>query len=129
MRIKVEIAPGELLDKLSILEIKAERISDPDKLRHIRAERETLAASRSGAIAASPEIDALFAELRAVNSALWDIEDDIRVLERNGDFGTEFVRLARSVYRTNDRRAEIKRDINRILGSDIAEEKSYEEFE
>lgn len=129
MRIKVEIAPGELLDKLSILEIKAERISDPDKLRHVRAERETLAASRNGAIPASPEIDALFAELRAVNSALWEIEDNIRVLERNGDFGTEFVSLARSVYRTNDRRAEIKRDINRILGSDIAEEKSYEEFE
>lgn len=128
MRIMVEIAPGELLDKLSILEIKSERIRDPEKLRYVRAEYESLAASRDRNVPDTAEIGTLCAELKAANAALWDIEDRLRVLEREGEFGEEFVKLARSVYLTNDRRAEIKRRINIMLNSDIAEAKSYEAY-
>jgi hypothetical protein len=128
MRIEVEIAPGELFDKLTILEIKSERISDAEKLRHVRAERESLEMARDRDVAPSPELDALYAELKALNEALWDIEDRLRVLERAGDFGADFVGLARSVYITNDRRAAVKLRINRMLGSDIAEAKSYEAY-
>lgn len=128
MRVRVEIAPGELFDKLSILEIKTERIRDPEKLRHVQAEYECLLAGRDLYLPASWKLDALFAELKSVNEALWDIEDRLRAHERKGDFGEEFVCLARSVYRTNDRRAEIKRRINRMLHSDIAEAKSYEAY-
>lgn len=128
MRIEVEIAPGELFDKLTILEIKSERISDAEKLRHVRAERESLERARGRDIPPSPELDALYAELKALNEALWDIEDRLRVLERAGDFDEAFVGLARSVYITNDRRAAVKLRINRMLGSDIAEAKSYEAY-
>lgn len=128
MRISVEIAPGELLDKISILEIKRERISAPEKLVHILAERETLERSRLAAGIDTPEIEALRAELKSVNEALWDIEDRLRVLERERSFDDDFVQLARSVYLTNDRRAAIKLKINDLLGSDIAEAKSYESY-
>lgn len=128
MRVRVEIAPGELFDKLSILEIKTERIRDPDRLRHVQAEYECLLAGREFYLPASWKLEALFAELKCVNEELWDIEDRLRVHERSGDFGEEFVRLARSVYLTNDRRAEIKWRINRMLKSDIAEAKSYEPY-
>jgi len=128
LRISVEIAPGELLDKISILEIKRERISSPEKLTHIVAEWETLERSRLAAGIASPEVDALRAELKSVNETLWDIEDRLRVLERGRTFDDDFVQLARSVYLTNDRRAAIKLKINDLLGSDIAEAKSYESY-
>lgn len=128
MRISVEIAPGEVLDKLSILEIKSERIQDAENLRFVHAERDSLMASCVRTIPRSPELDALSRQLKEVNAALWDVEDRLRTLERNGDFGEEFVRLARSVYRTNDRRAAIKREINLLLKSDIAEAKSYEAY-
>ncbi len=133
--VRVEIAPGELFDKLSILEIKTERIQDPEKLRQVQAEYESLLASRDLHLSASRKLDtlvsgldALIAELRAVNASLWEIEDRLRVHERDEDFGEDFIRLARSVYRTNDRRAEIKRQINLMLKSDIVEAKSYESY-
>lgn len=128
MRITVEVAPGEFFDKLSILEIKSQRISDPEKLAHVRAELESLEKSRRQEALLSEELDRLYAELKVVNESLWDIEDNLRALERDGNFGKKFVALARSVYLTNDRRAALKREINLMLNSDIAEAKSYEAY-
>ena len=121
----VEIAPGELIDKITILRIKDERIADAAKRANVRAELDTLEAARRAALPDDPEIDRLEAGLKAVNEALWEIEDAIRDCEREGDFGPRFVELARSVYRTNDRRAELKRAVNLHLGSRLVEEKSY----
>jgi hypothetical protein len=119
------IAPGELLDKITILEIKAERIKDPDKLRNVRAELSLLSESRERSIIDPGGLAELTAELKAVNEALWQIEDEIRACEFTGDFGPRFIELARSVYQQNDRRAAVKRRINERLGSRIIEEKSY----
>jgi hypothetical protein len=123
--ILVLTAPGELVDKITILEIKTERIQDAGKLKNVRLELETLAAARDQSLAPSPELAALTAELKRMNAALWDIEDQIRDCERRQDFGPEFIRLARSVYHSNDRRAAVKREINELLGSALIEEKSY----
>jgi hypothetical protein len=123
--VSIEIAPGELIDKITILEIKLERIKDGDKLANVRQEHDTLVQSRDAAIEAPPELDLLSAELKAANEALWDIEDDIRDCERQKDFGEPFVQLARSVYISNDKRAALKREINELLGSSLIEEKSY----
>lgn len=123
--ITVEIAPGELIDKITILEIKAERIADPAKRNNVMIELETLAAARDRALPRSARLTELTAALKQVNAELWDIEDDIRDCERNRDFGPAFIELARSVYHTNDRRAAFKRDINMLLQSRIVEEKSY----
>lgn len=125
MRVTIQIAPGELLDKLTILSIKAERITDPGKLASVRREAEMLQAARESTLPPLPGLDGLVEELRAVNAKLWDIEDDIRRHEQRRDFGPDFVGLARAVYQTNDLRAEIKHRINDLLGTDIAEEKSY----
>jgi tetratricopeptide (TPR) repeat protein len=127
--IAVEIAAGELIDKITILQIKAERISDPDKLRNIRSELAALSATRDRALPVSPELAAMTQDLRAVNEALWAIEDEIRLCERNKDFGPRFVELARAVYRQNDQRSALKRRINLLLRSSVIEEKSYEEYE
>lgn len=123
--IRIEVSPGELLDKISILEIKSERIADPAKLRNIRHEFELYRDIRARAIPGGAAIEALVRDLKAVNEALWEIEDAIRECEGKRDFGPRFVELARSVYRTNDRRAAIKREINLLCGSAIVEEKSY----
>ena len=123
--ILVLTAPGELVDKITILEIKTERIQDAGKLKNVRLELETLAAARDQALAPSPELATLTAELKRMNEALWDIEDQIRDCERREDFGPEFIRLARAVYHSNDRRAAVKRQINERLGSALIEEKSY----
>jgi tetratricopeptide (TPR) repeat protein len=123
--VAAEIAPGELIDKITILEIKTERLRDPDRLRHVRTELALLLSAQARAVPMSPALAALTADLRAVNEALWQIEDDIRLCERAGDFGPRFIELARSVYRTNDRRGVLKRRINELLGSDLVEEKSY----
>jgi hypothetical protein len=123
--VTVGVAPGELIDKLTILEIKAERVTDPQKRAHVRHEQELVAAAVDGAIVASAELVALRSELRGVNEALWDIEEAIRACDRGGDFGAEFVALAQSVYRTNDHRAAIKRRINELLHSELVEEKEY----
>jgi hypothetical protein len=121
----VEIAPGELIDKITILEIKRARIADDAKLAHVRAELAALEAARDRALAPSDELARLTAELRAVNEALWQVEDDLRACERAADFGPRFVELARSVYRRNDERAALKRQINELLGAAFSEQKSY----
>ncbi|HUY33777.1 MAG TPA: tetratricopeptide repeat protein [Pirellulales bacterium] len=123
--ITVEVAPGELLDKLTILRIKNRRITDPARLRNVRAELGVLEAARAASLGDSPELTELTAQLTAVNESLWDIEDEIRVCEQAGDFGPRFVELARGVYHRNDHRAVVKRQINELLGSTLIEEKSY----
>ena len=121
----VPTAPGELIDKLTILRLKAEKISDTAKLAHVRHEREILQSIADRAIPQSAELTRLWDELYEVNADLWAIEDDIRALEAASDFGAGFIALARSVYITNDRRAAIKKEINLLLGSSLVEEKSY----
>jgi tetratricopeptide (TPR) repeat protein len=121
----VEIAPGELIDKITILEIKTERIADPHKRQSVQRELAVLLAARDRSVPSSAELDRLTGELRAVNAALWEIEDEIRRCEQAQDFGPRFVELARSVYRSNDHRAALKRQVNELLGSSLKEEKSY----
>jgi hypothetical protein len=125
--IEVPVSWGELIDKITILEIKSERISDVAKLGNVRKELDLLK-SRLGVRAGQPEVSRLTDELRSVNGSLWDIEDEIRVCENAGDFGSRFVELARSIYITNDRRADLKRELNMVLGSDLVEEKSYQAY-
>lgn len=124
-RILIPVSPGELVDKLTILEIKSARIDDRAKLRNVEVERAALETVAETALPASAAIDALRKDLRAINERLWAIEDEIREEEAAGRFGDRFVELARSVYRENDRRAALKRRINIELGSEIIEEKSY----
>ncbi|MBT7943549.1 MAG: hypothetical protein HN719_09365 [Alphaproteobacteria bacterium] len=124
----IEIAPGELIDKITILEIKLERIADAGKLANVRHEHDTLIKARDAVIEATTELDRLSADLKTANEALWDIEDDIRDCERDKDFGDTFVQLARSVYISNDKRAALKREINELLGSSLIEEKSYADY-
>lgn len=126
--IKIEVAPGELLDKLTILAIKLERIEDPGKRANVKVEFDVLDAARRDALPHTTELERLIGELRAANEALWDIEDQIRDCEREKDFGPRFVELARAVYHTNDRRAAIKKAINLHLGSHLVEEKSYSAY-
>ena len=128
MQLSIPVAPGELLDKLTILEIKAERIADPDKLANVRRELELLDSVWREAGQENDEIASLRADLKQVNEALWQIEDDIRDEEREGRFGERFIALARAVYVTNDQRAAIKKAINLALGSVIVEEKSYSDY-
>ena len=123
--ILVEIAPGELIDKITILQIKSERIAAADKLKNVRVELDVLAAARDAAMPATVELADLTAQLKQINEALWDIEDGIRDCEREQDFGPKFIQLARSVYHSNDRRAALKRQVNELLGSKLIEEKSY----
>jgi hypothetical protein len=119
------IAIGELIDKITILEIKAERIQDPQKAHNVRAELALLRDLRDRAGLNTREMNDLADDLRAINVALWNIEDDIRGCEAQGDFGPRFVELARSVYQNNDRRSAVKKRINLAFGSAIVEEKSY----
>lgn len=126
--ISVEISPAELLDKISILEIKSDRIGDPGKLANIRYELKLLQDKVPGQFGDNAAITKLMGALKAVNEKLWEIEDEIRDCESRKDFGETFVQLARSVYLTNDRRAEIKREINVRCGSSIVEEKSYTSY-
>lgn len=126
--ILVPVSFGELLDKIAILDIKSERMTDPAKLANVRKERDALNATWAAHAAAKVDIAALRAALKAVNERLWVIEDDIRVNEKNQDFGPGFIRLARAVYFENDERARIKKDINLALGSSYVEEKSYQDY-
>ena len=126
--ITVAIAPGELIDKITILAIKLDRITDPAKLENIRREMDNLARTRAEMLPQSEELDTLTLELKEVNERLWQIEDDIRACEAAGDFGPGFIELARAVYINNDQRAGAKRAINILLGSDIFEEKSYQPY-
>jgi hypothetical protein len=128
MSIMAPISAGELVDKITILRVKAARIGDPAKEANVRKELTLLEAIAAEALPASPNIERLTAELAEVNGALWDIEDGKRECERRQEFGPQFVGLARSVYIENDRRAAIKRAINEAAGSDIVEEKSYRPY-
>ena len=126
--IMTAIAPGELIDKITILRIKSERIGDEAKLKNVRTELDILQKTQAEEVPQSDEMVRLEEALKTVNEALWEIEDDIRDCERKGDFGAEFIRLARAVYVTNDKRAALKKEINLLLGSTIVEEKSYAEY-
>ncbi|HEV2606825.1 MAG TPA: DUF6165 family protein [Xanthomonadaceae bacterium] len=126
--ISVPVSYGELLDKIAILQIKSERMSDSAKLANVRHELDALEASWDAHPAARQDIAALRAQLKAVNERLWVIEDDIRIREKAQDFGPEFIRLARAVYFENDERARVKREINLALGSQLVEEKSYQDY-
>ena len=119
---------GELLDKVAILQIKSERMGDPAKVANVRKELDALLAIWLAHPAAQAQIVELRALLKAVNERLWVIEDDIRVCEKQQDFGAEFIRLARAVYFENDERARIKKQINLALGSAYVEEKSYQDY-
>ena len=122
---KIEVSNGELLDKLSILEIKLERITDPFKINNIRTEHQQIHEAAEPLTRMVPE---LFLELKEINLKLWDIEDRIREMERSGQFGDEFIQTARSVYINNDLRASIKQKINRMTQSGLTEEKSYQPY-
>ncbi|MBS0575171.1 MAG: hypothetical protein JSS45_01910 [Proteobacteria bacterium] len=126
--ISVPVSYGELLDKIAILQIKAERMRDAGKIANVRVELDALAAAWAAHPAARHDIAALRDALKAVNERLWVIEDDIRICEKRQDFGAEFIRLARAVYFENDERARIKREINLALGSPLVEEKSYQDY-
>ena len=126
--IRVPVSPGEVLDKITILEIKSERMEDPEKVANVRAELALLQDTWANAVPEDGVVRDLHAQLREINEALWEIEDDIRDCERDRDFGQRFVELARAVYRTNDERAAIKREINLKLGSQLVEEKSYQDY-
>ncbi|MEC7763685.1 MAG: DUF6165 family protein [Pseudomonadota bacterium] len=119
------VSAGDLVDRLSILRLKSERFEDPTKRANVLTERQALEAVAAHALPASDDLAALSAQLHGINATLWTIEDDIRACEARGDFGPDFIRLARAVYQTNDRRSAVKREINRLLGSEIIEEKSY----
>ena len=123
--IHVPISPGELIDKLTILEIKSERMSDARKLANVRLELKLLSETWAASDYAKVDIKAEWAELKRINGQLWNIEDEIRDEERHQRFGEQFIKLARAVYFINDDRAAVKRQINDKLGSKIVEEKSY----
>ena len=128
MELLIPVSPGELLDKLTILEIKLDRIDDDGKVANVRREYELLSSAWAKAAVDDDEVVVLRDRLRKVNEALWDIEDAIRDEERGRCFGDRFIELARSVYVRNDERAAFKKQINERLGSEIVEEKSYRDY-
>lgn len=128
MALKVDVSVGEFLDKMTILEIKSERIKDEEKLLNVNRELELLRTIWADSSLSSENTGDLVPDLKAVNERLWDIEDDIRRQEAAGTFGEEFIRLARFVYQQNDDRARIKYELNRRLGSDLVEEKDYPDY-
>jgi hypothetical protein len=127
--IMTEIGSGELIDKITILEIKSERMSDAAKLQNVRHELSVLSATRDAHLGDVDGLEGLAAQLKEINEALWVIEDDIRACEAEKDFGQKFIDLARAVYITNDKRAAVKKEINLLTGATIVEEKSYTEFD
>ena len=126
--IQAPVSFGELLDKIAILQIKSERMSDAAKLVNVRNELSALETTWMAHPAAGHDIAELRAQLKAVNERLWVIEDDIRIKEKAQEFDADFIRLARAVYFENDERAKIKKDINLALGSSYVEEKSYQDY-
>lgn len=127
--IYAEIGSGELIDKITILQIKSERIGDPAKLANVRHELALLEKVRDENLESGDELQALAEQLKSINESLWEIEDDIRACEAVKDFGEKFIELARAVYKTNDKRAAVKKEINLLTGAAVVEEKSYTEFE
>mgnify|MGYP001421518255 FL=1 len=128
MSIKIELSVGELLDKISILQIKVERINDSSKLENIKKELSVLLSLWEGSVYVNHDLESEKNKLKLVNEELWDIEDKIREKEREQVFDKEFIELARSVYITNDKRADIKKIINSKTGSELVEEKSYSDY-
>jgi len=127
-KILSEISAGELLDKISILEIKLDKVKDENNRKEIIKEYDALKEVKNLNIDLTTEIEHLFKNIKEVNLTLWNIEDQIRIYEKNKNFGQEFVDLARNVYLNNDRRAKIKSEINKKLGSNIKEIKQYVEY-
>jgi len=128
MKISIPVGAGELIDKITILTIKSERIADQEKLANIRHELALLLEVRDHSLGAFAELPQLQQALQTINETLWEIEDDIRDCERANDFGAKFIKLARAVYVTNDRRAKAKRAVDEHVGSPIVEEKSYADY-
>ena len=129
MDIKVDISPGELIDKMTILEIKLKNIAEKNKLNNIKKEYRILREIYQQCIPPTKGLSRLMSELKGINKMLWIIEDDIRDCEYHKDFSQKFIKLARSVYKNNDKRAKLKREINILLNSSIIEEKSYRKYE
>ena len=127
-KILSEISAGELLDKMSILEIKLDKIKDQNKLKEVKKEYDLLKKVEKSNIKTDQEIERLFAEIKKTNLSLWDIEDKIRICEKKKDFGENFINLSRNVYINNDKRAKIKYEINKLLGSNIREIKEYADY-
>ena len=125
---EVPVSWGDLIDKITILEIKAARLKNPSAVTNVAKELKLLEAKAAAAFKASDEMPTLKARLTKVNEALWEIEDKIREKEARQEFDADFIALARSVYRNNDQRAAIKREINTLLASDLMEEKSYQAY-
>ena len=126
--IHVPVSPGEVLDKITILEIKSERMTDPEKVANVRVELALLQETWSSAVSRDQVIDDLHDQLKKINETLWEIEDDIRDKERMKEFDERFIELARQVYFTNDKRSQVKKELNLQLGSLIIEEKSYQDY-
>ena len=124
-KILSEISAGELLDKISILEIKREKIKDKNSLDEINKEYKMLMSAQNSSIEFNNKVEQLFKEIKKINTNLWDIEDKLRICEKNKDFGKNFTELARAVYLNNDKRSKIKLEINKTLGSNIKEIKQY----
>ena len=124
-KILTEISAGELLDKIAILEIKLVKIKDKENLLEINKEYESLKETKNSNIKLTKNLEKLIIQLKEINLKLWNIEDKKRICEKNKDFGQAFVDLSRSVYLNNDKRANIKSEINKILGSNIREIKKY----
>ena len=127
-KIYAEISVGELLDKISILEIKQKNLKDNEKIKIVNKELESLNMTLKNDVTMTEAIQSLYQDLKKINSMLWDIEDGKRDCERNKDFGDKFIELARSVYIENDNRAKIKNKINQLSGSNISEVKSYDKY-
>ena len=127
-KILTEISAGELLDKITILEIKLVKIKDKENLLEINKEYESLKETKNSNIKLTKNLEKLIIQLKEINLKLWDIEDKKRICEKNKDFGQAFVDLSRSVYLNNDKRANIKSEINKILGSNIREIKKYANY-
>ena len=126
--IKIEVSPGEFIDKLTISDIRRGRVRDPEKRANVEVEHRALRTVYETLLPSLSRISELKAKLQCINEALWDIEEEIRECERRCDFGPKFIELARSVYKTNDRRSAVKSEINSALGSKIVEEKSYKPY-
>ncbi len=128
MSVLAPVSWGELIDKFTILTIKSERIRDPGKLANIERERAALLPLRDQAVKDKPDLIGWEADLKAVNAILWAVEDEIRDCDRRQEFGSRFIELARTVYRENDRRAQLKHQISHVMGSGLVEEKSYPSY-
>ena len=128
MKIDIPISCGELVDKLTILEIKGKLITESDKLYEVKKEFKKLSATFKILLESNPLVQKYYDELLFINTELWQIDDEIRECEKNNDFGDNFIKLARSVYKTNDQRFHLKNDINKLFNSNIKEQKSYKVY-